>query len=386
MDKIEKINIVGEVKDSFIKYSMSVIVARALPDLRDGLKPVHRRILFSMFESGYTPDKPHRKCARIVGDVMGKYHPHGDSSIYEAMVRMAQDFSYRYMLIDGHGNFGNIEGDGAAAMRYTESKLAKISLELLRDINKDTVDMDDNFDVTSKEPRVLPSRFPNILVNGTMGIAVGMATNIPPHNLGEVIDGCVAYIDNPEIDTLGLMQYIKGPDFPTGGTILGNSGIKQAYETGRGTITIRSKARIEEDNNHSYIIIDEVPYGVNTSDLKNKVAELVHNKIIDGIADYHTDLKNGIKITITLKREANPQVVLNNLYKHTQFQIQYGIIFLMIDGKTPRTLGLKDIISKYIDHQKEVIIRRTRFDLDKDEKRVHILNGYKIAQDNRDED
>ena len=378
-------DIVSEVKDSFLDYSMSVITSRAIPDLRDGLKPVHRRILWSMYQEGNTPDKPHKKSATTVGYVMGHYHPHGDSSIYEAMVRLAQDFNQRYMLVDGHGNFGNIEGDGAAAYRYTEARLSKISLELLRDINKDTVDMDLNFDETSEEPRVLPSRFPNVLVNGSMGIAVGMATNIPPHNLGEVIDGCVAYIDNPEIDTLGLMEYIKGPDFPTGGIILGNSGIRKAYETGRGSITIRSRAEIQEHNNHNTIVITEVPYGTNTMDLKNKVAELVRDKVIDGISDYHTDLKDGVKITITLKRDANPQVILNNLYKHTNFQIQYGIIFLMIDGMTPRTLGLKDIISKYIDHQKEVIIRRTKFDLVKAEKRVHILEGYKIAQDNIDE-
>lgn len=384
-DSLSENNIVDEVKTSFLEYSMSVITSRALPDLRDGLKPVHRRILWSMFNSGYTPDKPHRKSAKTVGEVMGNYHPHGDSSIYEAMVRMAQDFNQRYLLIDGHGNFGNIEGDGAAAMRYTESRLSKLSLELLTDIRKNTVDMMPNFDETLEEPTVLPSRFPNILVNGTMGIAVGMATNIPPHNLGEVIDGCIAYIDNPDIDTLGLMQYIKGPDFPTGGIILGNSGIKKAYETGRGSITIRSRAEIVENNNHSSIVITEVPYGVNTMELKNRVAELVRDKVIDGISDYHTDLKDGVKITITLKRDANPQVVLNNLYKHTNFQTQYGIIFLMIDGKTPKTLPLKDIISKYIDHQKEVIIRRTRFDLEKDEKRVHILEGYKIAQDNIDE-
>ena len=378
-------DIVEEISKSFMDYSLSVITSRAIPDLRDGLKPVHRRILWSMFEEGNTPDKPHKKSATTVGYVMGHYHPHGDSSIYEAMVRLAQDFNQRYMMVDGHGNFGNIEGDGAAAYRYTEARLSKISLEMLRDIKKKTVDMMPNFDETSLEPTVLPSRFPNVLVNGSMGIAVGMATNIPPHNLGEVIDGCIAYIDNPEIDTAGLMKYIKGPDFPTGGVILGNSGIKKAYETGRGSITIRSRAEIVEKGNHSEIVITEVPYGVNTLELKNKVAELVHSKVIEGIADYHTDLKNGVKITITLKRDANAQVVLNNLYKHTNFQTNYGIILLVIDNKTPKTLGLKDIISKYIDHQQEVIIRRTKFDLDQDEARVHILEGLKIALDNIDE-
>ena len=384
-DRLEENNIVSEIESSFIEYSMSVIISRALPDLRDGLKPVHRRIIYDMLENGLTPDKKHRKSATIVGDVMGKYHPHGDSSIYDAMVRMAQDFNYRYLLVDGHGNFGNIEYPRAAAYRYTESKLAKISMELVRDINKNTVNFLPNYDDSTEEPEVLPSRFPNILVNGTMGIAVGMATNIPPHNLGEVIDGCIAYIDNPEITTEELMQYVKGPDFPTGGIILGNSGIKKAYETGRGSITIRSKATIEEKNGRHYIVIEEVPYGVNTLDLKQKVADLVHNKVLEGITDYHTDLKDGIKITITLKKDANPQVVLNNLYKHTAFQTTFGIIFLMLDKQTPRTLGLKDIISKYVDYQQEVIIRRTQFELDKAEKRVHILEGYQIVFDNIDE-
>ncbi len=385
MDRVEHNNIVEEIKDSFLDYSMSVITARALPDLRDGLKPVHRRILWSMYQSSFTPDKPHVKCAKIVGDVMGKFHPHGDSSIYEAMVRMAQWFSYRHKLIDGHGNFGNIDGDGAAAMRYTEARLSKISLELLRDIRKETVDKIPNFDATETEPTVLPSRFPNILVNGTMGIAVGMATNIPPHNLGEVIDACVAVIDNPDVTLDELMKIVPGPDFPTGALILGNSGIRKAYETGRGSITIRSKATIEERNGRNYIVIDEVPYGVNTQDLKNKVADLVHNKIIEGISDYHSDMKNGIKITITLKKDANAQVILNKLYKHTDFQTNYGIIFLMLDQGRPKTLGLKDILVKYIEHQKEVIIRRTKYDLAQAEKEAHLYEGYKIALDNIDE-
>lgn len=387
MDRLKENNIVDEVKDSFLSYSMSVIMARALPDLRDGLKPVHRRILYSMFDSGYTPDKQHRKCARIVGDVMGKYHPHGDSSIYEAMVRMAQDFSYRYMLVDGHGNFGNMDGDGAAAMRYTEARLSKISLELLRDLNKNTVDFTPNFDEEEKEPVVLPSRFPNILVNGTMGIAVGMATNIPPHNLKEVINGCIAYIDNNDITLDELIQHIKGPDFPTGAVILGNSGIRKAYETGRGTITVRCKAEIEESGSRSKIVISEVPYGLNTMDLKNRIATLVRDKVLEGIADYHEENNSdfGVKIVITLKKDANANVVLNNLYKHTQLQNTFGIILLMIDQGVPKLLGLKDIISKYINHQKEVIIRRTKFDLDKALARAHILEGYKIALDNLDD-
>ncbi len=387
MDKIIENNIVSEVKESFKNYSMSVIVARALPDLRDGLKPVHRRILYSMYESGYTPDKPHRKSARIVGDVMGKYHPHGDSSIYDAMVRMAQPFSFRHMLVDGHGNFGNMDGDGAAAMRYTEARLSKLSLEMVRDINKNTVDFNPNFDETEKEPVILPSRFPNILVNGTMGIAVGMATNIPPHNLGEIIDGCVAYIDNPDVDVSTLMQYIKGPDFPTGGVILGNSGIKKAYETGRGTITIRGRVQIEEHNGKSRIIVTELPYQVNKAEFQSRIGQLVRDKIIDGISDLHeeSNLENPVRVVIYLKREANANVVLNNLYKHTQLQTTYGINFLMLDHLKPVVLPLKDIISKYIDYQKEIIIRRTQYDLEKATDRVHILEGFKIALDHIDE-
>ena len=384
-DRKLEYNIVEEIKHSFLNYSMSVITSRAIPDLRDGLKPVQRRILFDMYKEGITPDKQHKKSATTVGSVMGLYHPHGDSSIYDAMVRMAQDFNYRYMLIDGHGNFGNVESPRPAAMRYTESRLSKIAMEMLRDLNKDTVDMTLNYSEDKQEPVTLPSRFPNILVNGTMGIAVGMATNIPPHNLTEVINGCIAYIDNPDIDTVGLMQYIKGPDFPLGGIILGNKGIRDAYETGRGSLTIRSNAVIEEKNGKTYIIVDEIPFGINTSELKNKVAELVKNKVIDGISDYHTDLKTGVKITITLKKDANPQVVLNQLYKHTDFQTKFGIIFLMLDNGVPRTLGLKDIISKYIMYQKEVIIRRTKYDLKQAEDKVHILNGLLVAVDNIDE-
>ena len=387
MDKLEQRNIVNEVEKSFLEYSMSVIVSRALPDLRDGLKPVHRRILYTMFEDNLTPDKPFRKSATTVGAVLGRYHPHGDTSVYDAMVRMAQDFSYRYVLVEGHGNFGSIDGDGAAAYRYTEARLSKLSLELLRDINKNTIDFMPNFDNTTKEPVVLPSRFPNILVSGTMGIAVGMATNIPPHNLGEVVDGCVAYIDNNDITIPELTEYIKGPDFPTAATILGNSGIKKAYETGKGTITIRSKVEIVENNNKTQIVVTELPYQVNKKALQERIAELVRDKIIDGISDLHdeTNLKNGIKLVITLKKEANANVVLNNLFKHTQLQTSFGIIFLMLDEGQPKILNLKEIISKYVDYQKIIIIRRTKFELDKAEKRVHILEGYKIALDNIDE-
>lgn len=387
MDKIVENNITEEFRKSFGTYAMSVIVDRALPDLRDGCKPVHRRILYAMYEAGYTPDKPYRKCARIVGDVMGKYHPHGDTSIYDAMVRMAQNFSFRHMLVDGHGNFGNMDGDGAAAMRYTEAKLSKIALEMVRDINKDTVDFVPNFDETEHEPKVLPSRFPNILVNGTMGIAVGMATNIPPHNLGEVIDGCVAYIDNHDIDVEGLMQYIKGPDFPTGASILGNSGIRKAYETGKGSITIRGQADIEEVNGKTRIVVSSLPYQVNKSEFQSRIGELVRDKVIDGISELHeeSNLENPVRVVIYIKRDANANVVLNNLYKYTQLQNSYGINLLMIDQGSPKILGLKDIISKYIDYQKEIIIRRTKYDLKKAEERVHILEGLKIALDHLDE-
>ena len=384
--KLVDVNISEKMRSSFLDYSMSVIVARALPDVRDGLKPVHRRILYTMYEDGLTPDKPFRKSATTVGAVLGSYHPHGDSSVYDAMVRMAQDFNYRCVLVDGHGNFGSIDGFEAAAYRYTEARLSKISLELLRDINKNTVDFVDNFDGTTKEPSVLPSRFPNILVNGTMGIAVGMATNIPPHNLGETINACIAKIDNPDITLPELMEHIKGPDFPTGGYILGNSGIVKAYETGRGTIVIRAKASIEEKNNHQRIVVTEIPYGVNKSVLITKIADLVRNKVIEGISDLRdeTDL-NGIKIVIEIKREANANVVLNNLYKYSQLQSSFGINLLALDNGQPKVMTLNQILESYIDFQKAVIIRRTQFDLDKAKKRAHILEGLKICQDHIDE-
>ena len=384
-DKKVEVNIVNEMRNSFIDYSMSVIVARALPDVRDGLKPVHRRILYTLYEEGMTPDKKYQKSANAVGAVMGHYHPHGDSAIYESMVRMAQDFTYRHTLVDGHGNFGSIDGDGAAASRYTEARLAKISMELLRDLNKDTVDFSENYDGQRKEPVVLPSRFPNILVNGNMGIAVGMATNIPPHNLGEVIDGCVAYIDNPELTVTELMQYIKGPDFPTAGVILGNSGIKRAYESGRGAITIRGMATVEEAHNKHRIVITELPYQVNKKALIQRIGELVRDKVIDGISNLSDESAlEGIKIVIDVKKEANANVVLNNLYKHTQLQTSYGINFLMLVDGSPRTLGLREIIEKYIDHQKHVIYRRCQFDLKRYKDRLHILDGLKIALDNID--
>lgn len=384
-DRKVAVNIVGEMRKSFLDYSMSVIVARALPDVRDGLKPVHRRILYTLYEEGMTPDKKYQKSANAVGAVMGHYHPHGDSAIYESMVRMAQDFTYRHTLVDGHGNFGSIDGDGAAASRYTEARLAKISMELLRDLNKDTVDFSENYDGQRKEPVVLPSRFPNILVNGNMGIAVGMATNIPPHNLGEVIDGCVAYIDNSDITVTELMQYIKGPDFPTAGVILGNGGIKRAYESGRGAITIRGMATVEETHNKHRIVITELPYQVNKKALIQRIGELVRDKVIDGISNLSDESAlEGIKIVIDVKKEANANVVLNNLYKHTQLQTSYGINFLMLVDGSPRTLGLREIIEKYIDHQKHVIYRRCQFDLKRYKDRLHILDGLKIALDNID--
>lgn len=387
MDKLKEMPFAHEIQKSFLEYAMSVIVARALPDVRDGLKPVQRRIVYGMNEMGATAGTQHKKCARIVGDVMGKYHPHGDSSIYEATVRMAQPFSYRYMLVDGHGNFGSIDGDGAAAMRYTEARMSKLSMELVRDINKETIDFVPNYDGTEREPAVLPSRFPNILVNGSTGIAVGMATNMPPHNLGEVIDACVALIDNPKIDINGLMNYIKGPDFPTGATILGNSGIKRAYETGRGIIIVRAKASIEEMNNGKHqILVTEVPYMVNKAVLVTRIADLVRDKIIDGITDLRDESnRDGIKIVIELRKDANANVILNNLYKHTAMQSSYGINALaLVDGQ-PKILSLKEILEKYLEHQRVIIIRRTEFDLEKAKSKAHILEGLKIALDNIDE-
>ncbi len=383
---VKGVNITKTVKTAFLDYAMSVIVSRALPDVRDGLKPVQRRILYGMQELGSTSDKPYKKSARIVGDVMGKYHPHGDSSIYEAMVRMAQDFSYRYMLVDGHGNFGSIDGDGAAAMRYTESRMSKIAMEMLRDINKNTIDYKDNYDGNEREPVVLPARYPNLLVNGTSGIAVGMATNIPPHQLGEVIDGVLAVSENPAITTEELMEIIPGPDFPTGGLILGRSGIRRAYETGRGSIVVRSKVEIEQKTSgKEVIIVNELPYQVNKARLIEKIAELVRDKKIDGITNIRDESdRNGMRIVIDVRRDANANVVLNNLYKQTAMQSSFGINMLALVNGQPQTLSLKEALYHYLEHQKEVIRRRTEFELKKAEDRAHILEGLRIALDHID--
>jgi DNA gyrase subunit A len=384
--QIINVDIKDEMKVSYINYAMTVIVGRALPDVRDGLKPVHRRILHSMNELGVTSDKQYRKSARIVGDVLGKYHPHGDTAVYDAMVRLAQDFSIRNPLIDGHGNFGSVDGDSAAAMRYTEARLSKIAMEMLRDINKDTVDFTDNFDGTEKEPSILPARFPNLLVNGSSGIAVGMATNIPPHNLGEVIDGTIMLIDNPDVTIKELNTKIKGPDFPTAGTILGKEGIKDAYETGRGKVIVRAEASIEEEKGRNKIIVTELPYQVNKAKLIENIADLVRDKKIEGISDLRDESdREGMRIVIELKRDANPNVVLNLLYKHTQMQDTFGIIMLaLVDGE-PKTLNLKEVLYHYIEHQKTIIVRRTKYDLDKAEARAHILEGLRIALDHIDE-
>ncbi len=381
------LNIEDELKKSFISYAMAVIVTRALPDVRDGLKPVHRRILYSMTELGVTPDKPFRKSARIVGDVLGKYHPHGDSSVYDAMVRLAQDFSTRYMLVEGQGNYGSVDGDGAAAMRYTEARLSKLSMELVRDIEKETVDFYPNFDETLMQPAVLPARFPNLLVNGSSGIAVGMATNIPPHNLGEVIDGVVCMLDNPDCTVDDLMQHIKGPDFPTGGVILGRRGIYDAYHEGRGRIIVRARSEIEDmGGNRHRIVVTEIPYMVNKAKLIEKIAEMVHDKSVEGISDIRDESdRKGMRIVIELKRDTNANVVLNTLYKHTQLQDTFGAIMLaLVDGE-PKILSLKQMIHHYIEHQEDVIRRRTKYDLDKAEARSHILEGLLIALDNIDE-
>ncbi|WP_152395799.1 DNA gyrase subunit A [Paenibacillus guangzhouensis] len=375
-----------EMRESFMDYAMSIIASRALPDVRDGLKPVHRRILFAMSELGMSPDKPYKKSARIVGEVIGKYHPHGDSAVYETMVRMAQDFSLRYMLIDGHGNFGSIDGDFAAAMRYTEARLSKIAMEMLRDINKETVDFAPNYDGEENEPVVLPARFPNLLVNGVSGIAVGMATNIPPHNLSEVIDGVQALINNPEITPMELMDYIKGPDFPTSGYILGREGIRQAYATGRGSVTMRARATIEENGNRARIVVHELPYQVIKARLVEKIAELVREKKLEGITDLRDESdRNGMRIVIELRKDVNPNVVLNNLYKHTAMQTNFGINMLALVDKQPKVLNLKDMLYHYLEHQKVVIRRRTEFDLKKAEARAHILEGLRIALDHIDE-
>jgi len=381
-----QVDIDDQMKDAFLDYAMSVIVSRALPDVRDGLKPVHRRILYALHDLGMTPNKSHKKSARIVGEVLGKYHPHGDTAVYDTMVRMAQDFSYRYPLVDGHGNFGSVDGDSAAAMRYTEARMAKITTELLRDLNKDTVDFIPNFDDTLKEPDVIPSRFPNLLVNGSSGIAVGMSTSIPPHNLKEVIDGIVRVIDNPDIDLAELMEVIKGPDFPTGGLIMGKGAIYKAYKTGRGKVTVRAKARIEENETSAdRIIIDELPYRVNKARLIEKIADMVRNEKIDGISDIRDESdRRGMRIVIKIKRGSNPKIVLNQLFKHSQMQVTFSIIMLSIVEGEPKVLNLREIIDHYLDFQKEIITRRTKYELDKAESRAHILEGYMVALDDID--
>jgi len=384
---MKEVNISSEMRDDFLSYSMSVIIDRALPDVRDGMKPVHRRVLWAMYDAGFTPEKPHVKSANIVGEVMGKYHPHGDTAIYDTMVRMAQKFAYRYPLVDGHGNFGNVDGDGAAAMRYTEARMTKISLELLQDIKKNTINFRDNYDARHKEPEALPARFPNLLVNGSMGIAVGMATNMPTHNLGECIDGIIAVIDNPDIPTNELMEKIPGPDFPTGGYIVGRSGIRQAYETGKGSIVIRSKVDIEEMKNGKHLlVVKEIPYLVNKLQLRTKIAELVNEKTVQGIVDMRdlSNDRNGIRIEIELKKEAQPEVVLNQLYKMSPLESSFGINNNVLVNNKPMLLSLKEIIKCYINHQYDVVTRRTKFDLDEDEKRAHILEGLKTAIDNID--
>ena len=391
-DKVHEVDMKKTMEEFYIDYAMSVIASRALPDVRDGLKPVQRRILYSMIELNNGPDKPHRKCARIVGDTMGKYHPHGDSSIYGALVNMAQDWSTRYILVDGHGNFGSVDGDGAAAMRYTEARLSKISMEMTADINKDTVDFAPNFDETEKEPTVLPSRFPNLLVNGTSGIAVGMATNIPPHNLREVIGAVVKIIDDQiedkdETTIEEIMEIIKGPDFPTGATILGTRGIEEAYRTGRGKIRVRAVSNIEPMQNGKHrIVVTELPYMVNKARLIEKIAELVRDKKIDGITDLSAQSsREGMRVCIELRRDVNPNVVLNQLYKHTQLQDTFGVIMLaLVDGQ-PKTMNLHEMLDYYLAHQKDVVTRRTRYELNKAEERAHILEGLLIAQDNIDE-
>jgi len=385
--KVKPIEIEEEMRRSYMDYAMSVIVGRALPDVRDGLKPVHRKILYGMYEQNLAPNRPHRKSARVVGDVMGKYHPHGDQAIYDTLVRMAQDFSYRYELVDGHGNFGSIDGDSAAAMRYTEARLSQISMEMLRDIDKNTVDFVPNYDESLQEPSVLPARFPHLLANGSSGIAVGMSTNIPPHNLGEVIDATVAAIKNPDIESRDLMKFIKGPDFPTGGMVMGLEGLREAYETGRGVVRVRGKAHIEQNKaGRSSIVITEIPYQVNKSRLTERIAELVREKKISGISDLRDESdRTGMRLVVELRKDGAPQVVLNQLYKHTQLQDSFGIIMIALVGGVPRTLNLREMLAGYIEHQVEVVTRRTRFDLDKAEKRAHILEGLLIALSHLDE-